>query len=79
MPEDCIAGGFRRASKVEMKKRMPPAERNRTPRVPHRSAAHRGAISEARTRHIIDRLKRELVHTLVHGSDHGTAYGREYD
>ena len=79
VPGDCIAEGFRRASKVEMKKRMPPAERNRNPRVPDRSTNHRGAISEARTRHIIDRLKRELVHTLGHDYDHGTAYGREYD
>ena len=79
VPEDCIAEGFRRASKVEMKKRMSPAERNRNPRVPDRSADHRGAISEARTRHIIDRLKRELVHSLGHEYDHGTTYGREYD
>jgi len=79
VPEECIAEGFRRASKVEMKKRMPPGERDRNPRVPVRNKGHRGALSEARKRQIIDRLNRELVHTLGYAYDYGTIYGLEYD
>ncbi len=79
VPEECIAEGFRRASKVEMKKRMPPGERDRNRRVPDRNKGHRGALSEARKRQIIDRLNRELVHTLGYAYDYGTIYGLEYD
>jgi hypothetical protein len=78
VPEDCIAEGFRRASKVEMKKRMPAHLREASLQVAERDKSQRGSLSESRKRHIIDRLSRELVYDLGYEFNYGTKYGAEY-
>lgn len=79
VPEDCVAEGFRRASKKEMLKRMSPAEQKRTIRVSTRGTDQRGIISEARKRHIVDRLNRELIYDFGYNLDYDTEYGVAYD
>ena len=79
VPEDCIAEGFRRASKKEMLKKMSPAEQKQTIRVSTRGVDQRGIISEARKRHIVDRLKRELIYDFGYDFDYDTEYGVAYD
>ena len=79
VPRECIEEGFRRAHREEMKKRIPPAERATNARVSFRRKDQRGVISEARKRHIIDRLRRELIYDLGHTYDYDTDFGVEYD
>lgn len=76
--EDCIAEGFARASKKEMLKRMPPAQPARNIRVSIRGSEQRGIISDARKRHIIDRLSRELIFDFGHNLDDETEYKIAY-
>ena len=79
VPEDCIAEGFRRASKLEMNKRMPPEEQKNNFRAAKRTENERGQLSEARQRHIIDRLQNELIHNLGYEYSLTTQYGAAYD
>lgn len=78
IPEDCIAEGFRRASKKEMLKRMPPAHPARSS-ISTRGSDQRGIISDDRKRYIIDRLNRELIFDFGHNLDDETEYGVAYD
>ncbi len=79
VPEDCVAEGFRRVSKKEMLKRMPADERARNVRISTRGAERRGIISEARRRHIVDRLKRELIFDFGYDYENDAGYGVAYD
>ena len=79
VPADCVAEGFRRASKKEMLKRMPADEQARDMRVSTRGAEHRGVISEARRHHIVDRLKRELIFDFGYDAENDAGYGAAYD
>lgn len=79
IPRDCVEEGFRRASKEEMKKRIPPATDEPNYRVSFRSKAERGKVlSPERKRYTVDRLNQELVHPLGHTYDYDTDYGNEY-
>lgn len=77
--EECMAEGLRRASKKEMLKHMPPEERECNLRVSTRGSAERKVISEARLRHIVDRLNRELIHDFGYAYDYDTPYNTAYD
>ncbi|MBT5050985.1 MAG: hypothetical protein HOM58_20970 [Rhodospirillaceae bacterium] len=79
IPEECIAEGFRLASKKEMKKRFTPEEIERDSRVSFRGKNERGVLTDERKRYIVDRIRNEMVHDLGHSYDYDTEYGFEYD
>lgn len=79
IPEECVAEGLRRASKKEMLKRMPGVDSENNERLSTRGKSKRGIISETRKRHIVDRLKRELIHDFGYSFEYDTDYGIAYD
>ena len=79
VPEDCVAEGFRRVSKKEMLKRTPPDQRRVNVRVSDRGPNQRGIISDPRKRHIVDRLKRELIYDFGYRFEYDADYGVAYD
>ena len=79
VPEDCVAEGFRRVSKKEMLKRTPPDQCQGDIRVSDRGPDQRGIISDPRKRHIVDRLKRELIYDFGYRFEYDADYGVAYD
>ena len=78
VPEDCIAEGFRRASKAEMRKRIPAELRDGNLQVGNRTRSQAGALPDARKRHIIDRLRRGLIHDMGYNFTYDMQYGINY-
>lgn len=79
VPEDCLAEGFRRASRQEMIKKGGAQETGGSKHVSGRSKDQRGILSEARKAWIVDRLKQELIHDFGYEFDYDTKYGILYD
>ena len=79
MPEDCIAEGFRRASKKEMLRKIAMSGVNENYRVSDRASNQRGIISEARKRYIRERLHRELIYDFRHNLYDDSEYGIVYE
>ncbi len=79
VPDDCIAEGFRRASKKEMAKRMPQTDSDTDFRAAKRSESDRGSLSDDRKQRIIGRLQRELRYDMGYTYDMNTSYGKLYD
>jgi hypothetical protein len=74
IPESCLEEAFRRTTKEEMKKRMPPSEdKPHNIRVSFRK--NRGIFPEESTRYIIDRLKKDLVYDFGYVYEYDTPYG----
>jgi hypothetical protein len=78
VPEDCVAEGFRRASKAEMKKRMPSDLRTDNLQVAERSKSQRQSLTDQRKAYIIRRLHQDLVHNLGYAFNYDMTYGAEY-
>ena len=79
IPEECIAEGFRRASKKEMLKKMASGSEAALIRASTRSAGERGVIGEERMAAVIERLKRELVYDFGYDFENNRSYGIPYD
>jgi hypothetical protein len=79
VPEECIAEGFRRASKKEMLKRMNPNSEEANIRVSVRGTEKRGIITDDRLRFIAARLDRDLVHDFGYDITKDRNYGIAYE
>lgn len=79
VPIDCIAEGFRRASKEEMNKRMTAEDQRINIRASDRGSGERGALTNERKRAIVTRLNRELIYDLGYTYTHDMTYGAAYD
>ena len=79
VPIDCVAEGFRRASKSEMRKRMPVDSIEPNFRAVSRNETQRNSFSPERKKWLIERLNKGLSHPLGYTYDENTEYGRAYD
>lgn len=69
LPVDIVAEAFRRVTREEMKKTIPPELAGGTYRIANETKDRRAAPSESKKRHIIGRLRCELVFDLGHRHD----------
>jgi hypothetical protein len=79
IPQWCVEEALRRSSKKAMKVKMSPIQQKTNLQVSYRGKEERGVLAESRKRHIVDRLKRELVHDLGYNYDYDVEYGFIYD
>ncbi len=79
VPEECIAEGFRRASKKEMMKRLPRRLEDENLRLSTRGTDRRGVISASRRQFIANRLQRELISDYGYDFSADCDYGVAYD
>jgi len=79
VPEDCVAEGFRRASKQEMMKRISADEHGRNLRLSTRGTDQRGIIEPKRRRRLSDRLEAELIYDFGYDFGYDADYGVAYE
>ena len=79
VPKECIAEGFRLASKKEMMKRIPKDQQDQNIRLSVRGEEQRGIINPERQRQLIGRLRAELVYDFGYSMDYDAVYGVAYD
>jgi len=77
IPEECVAEGFRRARPDEMSKRVNSGQRQETYRLPDRTSYPAPVMSKDLMQSIIDRLNKELTHTLGYEYSMNTTYAFE--
>ena len=77
IPLECVEEALKRTSKKAMAEKIPKEEHETNPRVSYRK--ERGVISEARKKHILGRLQRELIHNLGYDYSDNHEWGHVYE
>ena len=77
IPVGCLEETLKRTSKKAMAEKIPQEEQGTVLRVSYRK--ERGVISEARRKHILERLRRELIHDFGYDYSENHQWGHFYE